>query len=252
MLIGRVRKQKTRICMKGIILAAGLGKRLRPFTKNLPKPMLSVGGRPIVVYTIRLFKKFGIKDVIINLHYKPEAIINYLRDGKKLGVRITYSYEPVLLGTAGAVKNVAHLLRKTFIVAYGDTLRNINISGALKAHKEKRADLTIALYKAGDSQGCGIVNLRSNNSISRFVEKPRGIKDISHRYANSGFYIIEPKILDYIPSGKPYDFSTQLFPFLIKRGFRIYGYPTDSYLLDIGSRRSYAKAKKVSSLFKDL
>lgn len=238
--------------MKGMILAAGLGKRLRLLTNDLPKPMLRVGGRPIIEYTIRLFKKFGIKDIIINLHYKPEVIINYLRDGKKLGVRITYSYEPVLLGTAGAIKNLAHLLKNTFAVAYGDTLRNIDISDMLKAHKEKRADVTIALYRAGDSEGCGIVNMRRDNSVYEFREKPKGIKDISNRYANCGVYIIEPKILDYIPPKKPYDFSRQLFPLLIKKGFRVYGYPTRSYLLDIGTPGSYARAKKVSGLFKEL
>lgn len=238
--------------MIGIILAAGLGKRLKTHTRRIPKPMLKVGGRPIIEYTLRLFRKFGIKDIVINLHYKPQAITGYLGCGEKFGVKIRYSFEPVLLGTAGAVKNLEPLLKKTFLVAYGDTLRNIDIGGMLKAHKKNRADLTIALYRAGDSKGCGIAKMRPDNAIYRFIEKPRRMADIEHEYANCGVYAIEPGVLSLIPAGKRYDFSSELFPLLLKKGYRIYGYPTQSYLLDIGTAESYARAKKVSGMFKDI
>mgnify|MGYP001562424982 CR=1 FL=1 len=237
--------------MKGIILAAGLGRRIRSLTKGVPKPMLCLRGRPIIEYTIRLFRKFGIKDIIINLHYKPDLIVNYLKDGKKFGVRIKYSYEPVLLGTAGAVKKIQPLLNGTFLVAYGDTLRNIDIADLLKKHSEAKADVTIALYRTKDLKRCVVAMMRADNSIYEFIEKPR--QKIVSGYANCGIYCIEPRVLNSIPRGRKCEFGKELFPLLIKRGFRIYGYPTDAGLLDIGTPASYARAKKIfSATFKNL
>ena len=238
--------------MKGIILAAGLGKRLWALTQHIPKPMLKVGDWPIIEYTIRLFKKYGIKDIIINLHYKPKIITDYLKYGKELGVNITYSYERRLLGTAGAIKKVESLLKKTFLVAYGDTLRNINISEMLREHKKNKADVTIAVYRVGNSKDPGIVKMRSDNSIYAFIEKPKRIPNRRKSFANGGTYILEPRVLQSIPKGSRYDFASDLLPLRLneKGKYRIYGYPVKSYLLDIGAPDSYTKAKNIFRFFK--
>jgi len=239
--------------MKGIILAAGLGNRLGELTREIPKPMIRIGDIPIIEYTINLFKKASIKDIIINLHYKPDIIKDYLGNGRQFGVRITYSQEKILLGTAGAVKNMERLLKKTFIVAYGDTLRkNINIKEMIQMHKDKKADVTVALYNIGDSKDFGIIKMRKDNSILEFIEKPKRIVDRKNTYANCGVYVIEPGVLSGIPENHSYDFASDLFPRLIKDGYRLYGYPTKSYLLDIGTPESYANARKVFRMFKDL
>lgn len=238
--------------MKGIILAAGIGKRMGDLTKDSPKPMLKVGDSPIIEYSINLFKRFGIDDIIINLHHKPSVITDYIGDGKRLGVKISYSYEKVLLGTAGAVKKVEPLLKETFLVAYGDTLRDIDIRGMLRYHKEKKADMTIAVYPVGDSRDFGVAKMRQDGSICEFIEKHGKIKDRKTAYANCGVYVIEPRVLSKIPKNRSYDFASNLFPRLIKEGCRLYGYHTKSYLLDIGTPESYAKARKVFHMFKDL
>ncbi|MFA5089612.1 MAG: nucleotidyltransferase family protein [Candidatus Omnitrophota bacterium] len=238
--------------MKGVILAAGVGKRLRPFTSRLPKPMLKVGGRPIIEYSIRLFRRAGVKEIFINLHYKPEAIVEYLGDGRKFGVHIRYFYERDLLGTAGALKNMSRLLKGgAFLVAYGDTLRNIDIPRMIKKHKAKNADFTVALYRVDDPKGCGIARMRCDNSICEFIEKP-DIKTVSSRdYANCGLYIIEPRVLRAIPARKKYDFACDLFPYLLSHNYRIYGYPIRSYLLDIGTPSSFSKSKKIIHVFRN-
>lgn len=237
--------------MQGIILAAGAGKRLGKLTQGIPKPMLKIGNMPILEYTLRLFKKFGIKDVFINLHYKPECIREYFGDGRKFGVDIRYSWEKSLLGTAGAVKKMQPWLRGTFIVAYGDTLRDIDIAAMLKAHKKSKADITIAVYRAGDSRDCGIVKFDKSGLVSEFIEKPEQGLDISDEFANCGVYLINRQLLKFIPVGKSCDFSSDVFPKLLKNGYRVFAFLTKAYLLDIGTPESYAKAKKVFGIFEN-
>jgi len=129
-----------------MLLAAGKGQRLAPFTESIPKPMMEVGGKPILEYGVQLCAHHGIRDLIINLHHHPEIITGHFGDGFSWGVRITYSHEPVLLGTAGAVKKVADEFLDTFLVLYGDNLTTCDLGRLIAFHRNKGGAATVALF----------------------------------------------------------------------------------------------------------
>lgn len=197
--------------MKAVVLAAGEGRRLRPKTKDVPKPMLEIGPKPILQYNLEALRRAGIKEVTINLHYLPQTIRQYFKAGRRFGLRISYSYEKKLLGTAGAIKKLGHNLKETFLVVYGDSLRDIDFKALLREHRKKKGMITIALYNPEDKAGCGIVEINRQKRILRFTEKPKGLTANS-RWANCGVYVLEPEVLEYIPPDSFYDFAIDLFP----------------------------------------
>jgi len=209
--------------MKAMILAAGEGARLRPLTERMPKPMIPIAGRPILEHNIRLLAKHGIRELVINLHHCPEAITGYFGDGKAWGVSITYSYEPVLLGSAGAVKKVGHLFNGMFLVVYGDNLTTCNLQKLCAFHQEKGSAGTIALFHRDDPASSGIVELGEDAHIIRFLEKPTPDQMFSH-WVNAGLLVFEPEVLEYIPADVPSDFGRDILPALIAASRRLYGY----------------------------
>jgi NDP-sugar pyrophosphorylase family protein len=209
--------------MKAMLLAAGEGRRLRPLTDNLPKPMIQVSGRPILEYTVRLLAQHGINELVVNLHHRPEAISNFFGDGCRWGVSITYSYEPELLGTAGAVKRMAHLFTETFFVVYGDNLTTCDLKRLLSYHRCKGGIGTVALHYREDPTSSGIVKLDDTDRITRFLEKPRPEEAFSH-WVNAGILVLEPQVLDAIHNDGPADFGRDIFPVLLARGQPLYGY----------------------------
>jgi len=228
--------------MKAIILSAGEGRRLKPLTDKYPKPMLEIGGKPLLEHTINLLKKHGITEIAINLHH-PEIVMNYFGDGSGFDVRIRYSIEKELLGTAGALNNFRDFFDDTFIVFYGDVFTDTDITKLIAFHKEKKSIATIGLYKVDNPSECGIVKLEENMRITRFVEKP-GRHEIFTDLANAGLYVLEPLILNYIPERGEYDFGKELFPRLLREGKAIYGFPITDYLIDIGTKDKYERARK--------
>jgi len=236
--------------MKAIILAAGKGERLKPLTNRIPKAMIQIGDKPLLEYNITLLKKYGIKDIAINLHHLPNIIKNHLGDGSKFGVRILYSFEKELLGTAGAIKNIENFFDDTFLVMHGDNLTNLNLSSLIEFHKQHDSIGTICLYsKERNIASSSIVLMNDNNEIIQFIEKPK--KDVlkklksSRKWINAGIYIFEPAVLDFIPSKKFFDFGLDLFPKLIAEKMKIYGYPIkDCFWYEIGTLKKYEKVKK--------
>ncbi|NQT81085.1 MAG: nucleotidyltransferase family protein [Candidatus Aminicenantes bacterium] len=225
--------------MKAIILAAGKGKRLGKLTESIPKPMLKIGKKPILEHNIECLRDYGISDIYINLHHLPEVIRNYFSDGKKWGVNIQYSYEPALLGTAGAMRKIAedywikkswkknkHILspkrQNPFFVVYGDNLFAYNLRKIINFHERKKGVATIALYEKENVEQSGIVLLNGDNKIIKFIEKPKPGEVVSN-LVNTGLYILEPKVLDYIPSNKAIDFGKDVFPEMIKNDEKIFG-----------------------------
>ena len=210
--------------MKAMLLAAGMGTRLRPLTDNLPKCMMPVGGKPILAHTIQRLKTYGINDVMINLHYLPEKVIEYFGDGSKWEIKIDYSLEKEILGTAGAVKNVADYFEgKPFLVWYGDNLCACDIERLINFHQAEARLATIALYQREDVAQCGIVGMDSGNRITRFLEKP-GPEQVFSHWVNAGIYILEPEVLSYISLNTPSDFGRDVFPTLLADGWHLYGY----------------------------
>ena len=227
--------------MRALILAAGEGSRLRPLTLDRPKPMLPMGGRPLLEHSIQLLRRHGITEIAINLCYMPRAIVDHFGDGSDFGVAITYSREERLLGSAGAARRLDWFFNDTFVVLYGDVLTDIDLGVLLVEHRRRGALATVALKDVHDPWRCGIAQLAADGRIVRFVEKPSG-RSVG-RLANAGVYALEPEVLDLIPPERPYDFGGDVFPRLIKRGLPIYGHRTDAYVIDIGSPKRYARAQ---------
>ena len=229
--------------MKTYILSAGLGTRLYPSTHTIPKVMLPIGKKPVLWYQIQLAKFYGIGEIMINLYKNHKVITDYFGDGSKFGVRIFYSYEKKLLGTAGAVKIAEKFFDdKTFFVIYGDTLRNTNLKKLLDFHKKKNGVCTISLYKTEEPWTQGIVELSQNSQILSIVEKPKKGTEKSN-LSNAGVLICKSKIFDHIQPNSFSDFGENVLPNLVKSK-KVFGLETDGYIQDIGTPECYQKAKK--------
>lgn len=220
--------------MRAFILAAGYGKRLEPLTKAVPKPMVPVANKPIMQYNIELLRKFGIRDIIANVHYFPEQVENYFGDGSAFGVNLSYSYEEELLGTAGGVKRMSQLARidQAFMVIASDILTDINLNKILAFHKKKKALATISLTPVKDVSQFGVVVTDENDRIIEFQEKPAK-EEAKSDLVNTGVYIFEPKVLNMI-SGGLRDFGKELFPLMVRDKAPFYGYKMIEYWNDVG------------------
>jgi len=207
--------------------------------------MLPIGGKPLLEHTVHLLQSHGITRVAINLYHKPEAVMDYLSDGRDFKVEIVYSLEDSILGTAGAVKKLEGYFDDTFVVVYGDVLTNLNLGALASFHRTKEGLATIALYRVDDPSACGLVELDDHCRITRFVEKPPP-EEVFTDLANTGIFVLEPEVIDYIPSGTFYDFGHDLFPKLLEEGVAMYGYPISDtdYLLDIGTVDHYERAQR--------
>ena len=225
---------------KAMVLAAGLGTRLRPLTDLISKPMAPIVNRPVMEHIIKLLAEHGFKDIVCNLHYFPDEIKNHFGDGSKWGVNIVYSFEEELLGTAGGVKKVEDFFQEqTFLVISGDALTDINLSNAYDFHKEKKGRATLVLTEVEDTTQFGVVILDNEKRIKGFQEKPLSGEARSN-LANSGIYFFEPDIFKYMPPrGQFYDFGKNLFPDLLEKDIPYYGYKHSSYWNDVGSLDEY-------------
>ncbi len=230
--------------MKAVIIAGGLGTRLRPLTYNRPKPIVSVANKPFVLHQIELLKKYGITEIILNLHYLPKAMEMILGDGSDLGVKIHYSIEKNPLGTAGAVKNAEKYFDdEPMIVFNGDILTNIDIAHLVNFHKKKKAKVTIALTEVEDPTPYGLVITDDAGRVEKFLEKPSW-ESVTTKDINAGIYVIDPSVFKDVPKGKAYSFERELFPKLLMNGERVFAMVSDSYWLDIGSPKKYMQAHK--------
>lgn len=208
---------------KAMVLAAGKGTRLRPLTDNVPKCMVPVAGKPVLEYNIEWLRRFDVTDLVVNLHYMPDAVRTYFGDGSARGVSITYSPEEKLLGTAGAVKKAAGFFDESFFVWYGDNLSNVDLAELYRFHRENQAQFTMALFYREDPTASGIVGLDDNGRVVRFLEKPRPEQVFSH-WVSAGVFVLEPAVLEYIPAGQEADFGHDILPAMMQAGEPIYGY----------------------------
>jgi NDP-sugar pyrophosphorylase family protein len=226
-----------------MILAAGEGTRLRPLTETVPKPMIPIANIPLLERTLRWLAGQGVSGVAINLHSHPQAIRDSLGDGQRLGIRyIHYSYEPALLGTAGAVKNCQGFFGDDpFIVIYGDNLIEADLQKLLSFHKKREAQVTVALFTAPDPSACGLVETSEDGRITRFTEKPAA-NAVFTSQANAGVYVLAPSVLESIAPGMASDFARDIFPALLAAGGRLFATPLSGYLRDTGTPQQYRQA----------
>ncbi|NLI92284.1 MAG: NDP-sugar synthase [Peptococcaceae bacterium] len=228
--------------MKAMILAAGIGTRLRPLTDPIPKPMVPILNTPVMEYSVKLLKQHGINQIVANTHYNAHYIEDYFGHGETFGVQLDYSFEKELLGTAGGVKNNRQFLNETFFVLSGDALTDIDLTEMYKFHKENQSLATIALKSVKDVSNYGVVVTDRTGRILAFQEKPNKQEALSN-VVNTGIYLFEPEIFDFIPDGF-YDFGRELFPKLLEIGARFFGYVTRDYWCDIGALDVYRKAHR--------
>ena len=228
--------------MKCVIMAGGFGTRLRPLTNNLPKPMVPMANKPIIGHIIDLLKAHSLTDLTALLYFQPEAIVNYLGDGSHLGVKIRYVSPTVDLGTAGSVANALRRHKKgAALVISGDVLTDIDLTSAIEFHRKKKAMATLVLTRVENPLAFGIVITDESGRIVRFLEKP-GWGEVFSDTINTGIYILENRVLDYVPKDTEFDFSNDLFPLLLEKGEPLYGYIADGYWKDVGSLEEYRLA----------
>ncbi len=234
-IINKLLKSKTKF-NKVVIMAGGKGIRLRPLTKNTPKPMLKVGGKPILQRIIKTFKDCGYKDLIICVNYKSHIIENYFGNGGKFGVNIEYVKEKKMMGTAGALSLIKEKLTEPFFIINGDLLTNLDFEKMLDFHIKHNSIATMGIKKYSINSPYGEVNL-VNESISSINEKP------THKFfANAGIYVLNPECVDLVP--KKFFDMTSLFKKIILKKKKTISFPLEEYWKDIGRLSDYETANK--------
>jgi mannose-1-phosphate guanylyltransferase/phosphomannomutase len=222
-------------------MAGGEGTRLRPLTSNVPKPMMPLANRPMMEHILDLLKRHGFDEVVVTVAFMANHIRNWFGDGSDFGVRMVYATEDTPLGTAGSVRNAMDELTEPFLVISGDVLTDVDLTKIVEEHEAKQAMATIGLIKVDNPLEFGIVITREDGSIERFLEKP-GWGQVFSDTINSGIFVLEPEIFDYIEPDRPVDFSSEVFPALLADGKPLYGAVAEGYWEDVGNLESYVSA----------
>ncbi len=220
---------------KVVLMAGGLGTRLRPLTDKVPKPLLKVGNKPIIETIMESFSKYGFKDFILSVNYKSEMFEEYFGDGSKFGFNIEYIHEDKRLGTAGALSLMREKLKDDFFVMNGDLLTNVNFEHLLKFHQESNSVGTMCVREYDFQVPYGVVNVE-DGKLKSIVEKP-----VHKFFVSAGIYMLNPGVLKYIPDDIFYDMPT-LFEKLIEKKENAISFPIREYWLDIGRREEFEKA----------
>ncbi|MDP3668064.1 MAG: NDP-sugar synthase [Telluria sp.] len=239
--------------MKAMILAAGKGTRVRPLTYDLPKPMIPILGKPVMAYLVEHLAKYGITEIMVNVSYLHDKIEDYFGEGHQFGVQIGYSFEgytndagevvPQPIGSAGGMKKIqefGNFFDETTIVLCGDALIDLDIKSALFEHRRKGALASVITKEVpwDKVSSYGVVVAEPDGRITQFQEKPQQDQALSN-FASTGIYIFEPQVIDLIPSGRPFDIGSELFPLMAARGMPFYAQTRAFNWIDIGSVSDY-------------
>jgi mannose-1-phosphate guanylyltransferase len=228
--------------VKAMVLAAGKGTRLYPLTGEIPKPMAPIVGTPIIQHIFELLAKAGIEETHVNVHYLADALLEAYGETSTVdGMDVHMNREDELMGTAGGVKRLEENFDDTFVVIMGDALTDIDVRELVAFHKEKGASATIALKRVDETAEYGVVELDPEGNILGFQEKPDPEEAISN-LANTGIYVFEPRVLEYIPKDTFFDFAKDVFPRLLEAGERFVGCEGEFYWSDIGNLQAYREA----------
>jgi NDP-sugar pyrophosphorylase family protein len=224
-----------------MILAAGLGSRLRPLTSQLPKPLVPIMNRPLLWYLIRQVKAAGIHEIALNLHYCGEHIRNWLGDGGHLGVNVTYSAEAELLGSAGAVRRIRDFFGKEpALIIHGDILFDVDLAAVIQYHLSRSAQATLVLHPAYQRYNYGTILVNTRGEIGRFVNQPAPwVAGPLVETVFTGMQIIAPEVVNTIPEGCVASLTTDVYSNLLTHSSRFYGYLMHGYWSDIGTPRRY-------------
>lgn len=228
--------------MKAVVLVGGEGTRLRPLTLSTPKQMLPIGGRPMIERVLVWLAGHGIDEAVLSLGYRPDAFLKAYPDGECVGVRLQYAVEDSPLDTAGAIRFAAGAggVDDTFVVVNGDVLTSLDVAGLVGFHRERAAEATIALTPVEDPSAFGVVPTRDDGQVIAFIEKPPAGQAPTN-LINAGTYVLEPSVLDRIPSGRRVSIERETFPALVAEG-RLYARGSDAPWLDAGTPATYLAA----------
>jgi len=227
-----------------MVLCAGYGTRLGQLVDELPKPMLPVCGRPILEHILRHMARHGFRDIAVNLHFHPEAIRDYFGDGSRWGIRLTYSEEPDLLGTAGSVKKMAGFLAgpEPFLIQYGDVVTDENFTAMLDFHRRRRALATLLVHRREQSNS--VVGMDAEQRIVAFLERPTSQqRTFESPWVHSGVSVFDPSMLDEIPAEKPCDLPRDIYTKLVSHG-RLYAFPLAGHRCAVDSPERLAELRR--------
>ena len=241
--------------MKAMILAAGKGTRVRPITHTIPKPMIPILQKPVMEFLLELLREHGFTEIMVNVSHLAEEIENYFRDGQRFGVEIAYSFEGRIedgeligdaMGSAGGLKKIQNFQRffdDTFVVLCGDALVDLDLTEAVKRHKAKGALASLITKRVPRDQvsSYGVVVTDEDGRVRSFQEKPE-VDEAASDMINTGIYIFEPEVLDFVPSDQAFDIGSDLFPKLVAAGAPFYALPMEFEWVDIGKVPDYWQA----------
>lgn len=238
--------------MKALILAAGRGTRVRPFTRRTPKPMLPILGTPVMETLVGQLRDAGVDDIVVNTSYLSEHIENYFRDGRNHGVRMAYSFEGRMedgslvdepVGSAGAIRRIQEhsgFFDEPFVVLCGDALIDLDLKSAAQSHVRRKAMASLVLKEVEEQEvsNYGVAVTDDEGRIIAFQEKP-AVVEAQSRLANTGIYFFDPSVIERIPADTVYDIGSQLLPDLVEAGLPVYGEAMAGSWLDIGQLPDY-------------
>ena len=224
--------------MKAVILAGGLGTRLRPYTKSLPKPMLPLGVKPILEYEIEWARKNGIKEIVLCVSYLRNKIEDYFGDGKKFGVKIEYAVSKKPLATAGQLKTAEKFIDDTFVCLYGDSIYNFSLRNMIKHHNKSKANVTMSLFDYKFNLKYGVIDTKKSCQVTAWNEKPEFSAKI-----NIGWYVMEPEVLKLIPKNKEYGMDNVIRKVLSSKK-KVSSVISKKGFIDIGDKETYEKTNE--------
>lgn len=236
--------------MKAMILAAGMGSRLKPLTDNCPKCLMPLANRPLIDWVLSWLKEHGVTECMINLHYLQEQVKKFVGDGSRFGLKVYYSFESVLLGTAGAVKKVADFFDEPFYLIYGDNFSQWNLMEMKGVFELYRPMIVVAVHWRDDVTQSGMIEMAEDGQITKIIEKPK-IEYVTNHYVNAGFFFMDPGIFSFIPQDQYCDFSYDVFPRVLHAGQKMYAVKMDKAIIGIDTLEAYERAnvlaEKISS-----
>jgi NDP-sugar pyrophosphorylase family protein len=216
--------------MRAMVLAAGLGTRLRPLTNDRPKALVDVGGRPVIAYNLALLRRFGITDVVVNLHHHGEALRAALGDGAAFGVRIAYSPEDPLLDTGGGIRHAQALLgRGDVLVMNGDTIVDLALDELIARHRATNAAATLVLRRDPDQARYGEIEIDADDRIRRFLGVPAHVATPLAPFMFAGVHVLSPEVFRFMPSGGAFSITRATYPAMLAAGSALYGYRFDGF-----------------------
>ena len=227
--------------IKLAIIAGGKGTRLG--LKGIPKPMVTIAGKPILEHQINLAKRYGINDIYILSGHLSEVIVDYFGNGERFGVKITHVVEDMPMGTAGAVKQLRDIIKDRFMVFYGDTIMDINLKEFIKFDSEEESMASLLVHPNDHPHDSDLLDADGEGNVTAFYPKPHNEHSYYKNLVNAALYILSPEVFNFIPDDHASDFGKDIFPGILRQGKPLRAYITAEYIKDMGTPERFKKTE---------